>query len=70
MYGQANLTLQWKHQMPMYDDHFSNFGRPPISMIRAKIRPQDLLGSEEEDFLSFLSNMGMAAILVNKPRPF
>ena len=69
MYGQANLTLQWKRQMPMYDNHFSNFGRPPIPMIRAKIRPQDLLGSEE-DVWSFLPNMGMAAILVNKPRPF
>ena len=34
----------------MYDHHFSNFGRPPSLMICAKIQPQGILSSEEEDF--------------------
>ena len=36
-------------------------------MIWAKIRPQGLFGSREEDFKGFLTYMGMAAILVNGP---
>ena len=67
----ANITLPWKGQMPMYDHYFSNFGRPP--MICAKIQPQGTLGSGEEDFLKVFTtfvHMGMAAILVNGPQPF
>ena len=39
-------------------------------MTYAKIQPQGILGSGEEDFLRFLPYMGMAAILVNGPWPF
>ena len=39
-------------------------------MIPAKVKPQGILGSGGEDFLSFLPYMGVAAILVNGPRPF
>ena len=39
-------------------------------MICAKIQPQGILGSGEEDFYRFLPYMGMAAILVNGPWPF
>ena len=40
----------------MYNHYFSNFGRPPppppppSPMIYAKIQPQSILGSGEEDF--------------------
>ena len=34
----------------MYDHYFSSFGRPPFPMIYAKIQPQGILGSGEEDF--------------------
>ena len=37
----------------------------PSPMISAKIQPQGILRSGEEDFLRFLPYMGMAAILVN-----
>ena len=39
-------------------------------MTYAKIQPKGILGSGEEDFKRFLPYMGMAAILVNEPRPF
>ena len=39
-------------------------------MIPAKVQPQGILDSGEEDFSRFLPYMGMAAILVNGPRPF
>ena len=39
-------------------------------IIYAKIQPQGILGSGEEDFKRFLPYMGMAAILVNRPQPF
>ena len=39
-------------------------------MNYAKIQPQSILGSGEEDFSMFLPYMGMAAILVNELRPF
>ena len=42
----------------------------PSPMIYAKIQPQGILGSGEEDFSRFLPYIGMAAILVNGPRPF
>ena len=35
--------------------------------ICAKIRPQDLFGSGEEEIQCFLPDMGMAAILINGP---
>ena len=38
-------------------------------MTYEEIQPQGILGSGE-DFLRFLPYMGMAAILVNVPRPF
>ena len=34
----------------MYDHYFSNFGRPPVPMICAKIQPHGILSSGEEDF--------------------
>ena len=43
----------------------------PLSpIIYAKIQPQSILGSGEEDFERFLPYMGMVAILVNELRPF
>ena len=39
-------------------------------MIYAKIQPQGILSSGEEDFKKFLPYMGMVAILVNGPWPF
>ena len=39
-------------------------------MICAKIQPQGILDSGEEDFSKFLPYMGMAAILVNGRQPF
>ena len=39
-------------------------------MIKAKIQTQGILNSGVEDFQKFLPYMGMAAILVNEPRPF
>ena len=39
-------------------------------MICAQIQPQGILGSGEEDFERVLPYMGMAAVLVNEPRPF
>ena len=42
----------------------------PSPMIPAKIQPQGILGSGGEDIERFLSYMGVAAILVNGPRPF
>ena len=41
----------------------------PSPMAYAKIQPQGILSSGEH-FQRFLPYMGMAAILVNKPRPF
>ena len=38
-------------------------------MTYAKIQPQGILGSGEEDFSRFLPYVGMEAILVNGPRP-
>ena len=49
----------------MYDHYFSNFGRPLVP----DDLPQGILGSGE-DFWRFIPYMGMAAILVNGPRPF
>ena len=40
------------------------------TVICAKIRPQGLFGSGEEEFWKFLPYMGMAAILVNGRWPF
>ena len=37
----------------------------PSPMIYAKIQPQGILGSGEEDFWRFLTYMGMVTILVN-----
>ena len=34
----------------MYDHYFSNFGRPPVPNDLAKIQPQGILGTGEEDF--------------------
>ena len=34
----------------MYDNSFSNFGRPPVPMIPAKVQPQGILSSGKEDF--------------------
>ena len=34
----------------MYDDLFSNFGRSPVPDICARIQPQGILSSGEEDF--------------------
>ena len=34
----------------MYDHHFSNFGRPPVSDDLYKVQPQGILFSGEEDF--------------------
>ena len=64
-YTEANLTSLLKREMPMYDHHFSNFGRPPV--------PNDLcidsaIGHprfSRSRFLKVLSYMSMAAILVN-----
>ena len=42
----------------------------PTPMICAKIQPQGILSSGEEDFWRFLLYMGMAAIFVNRPKPF
>ena len=42
----------------------------PSLMICAKIQPQSILCSGEDDFWRFLPYMGMAAILVNEPWPF
>ena len=39
-------------------------------MIPAKVQPQGILSSGEEDFYRFLPYMGVAAILVNGPQPF
>ena len=39
-------------------------------MLHTKFQGHRSVGSEEEDFLRFLSYMGMAAILVMGPRPF
>ena len=39
-------------------------------MMPAKVQPQGILGSEEEDFKRFLPYMDAAATLVNGPRPF
>ena len=39
-------------------------------MTYAKIQPQGILSSGEEDFKRFLPYMGMAANLVNEPQPF
>ena len=50
MHREANLTLPSKGQMSMYDQYFSNFGRPLSPMIYAKIQIQSILGSREIDF--------------------
>ena len=42
----------------------------PSPMIPAKVQPKGILGSEGEDFKRYLPYMGVAAILVNGPRPF
>ena len=42
----------------------------PCSMNCAKIHPQGILGSVEENFLKFLPYMSMAVILVNGPQLF
>ena len=39
-------------------------------MMHAKIQPQSIFGSREEDFKRFLPYMGMVAILVNELWPF
>ena len=39
-------------------------------MLHAKFQDHRTSGSGEEDFLRFLPYMGMAAILVMRPRPF
>ena len=43
---------------------------PMSPIIYAKIQPQSILSSREEDFLRFLPYMGMAAVSVNEPWPF
>ena len=43
---------------------------PLSSMIYAKIQPQSIIGSREEEFFRFLPYMGVVAILVNEPWPF
>ena len=48
----------------MYDHHLATLADLPSPMICAKIQPQGILGSGEEDFWRFLPYMGMAAILV------
>ena len=40
----------------------------PSPLIPAKVQPQGILGFGGEDF--YLPYMGVAAILVNGPRPF
>ena len=42
----------------------------PFLTVCAKIQPQGILSSGEEDFLRFLPYIGMAAILVNRLQPF
>ena len=42
----------------------------PFPMICAKIQPQGILYSGEEDIKRFLPYMGMAAIFVNGQQPF
>ena len=54
----------------MYDHHFNNFGRPPVPDDLCKNSAPSIIGSGLKDFKSFLLYMGMAAILVNGPRPF
>ena len=64
----------------MYDLYFSNFGKPPgPNDLYAKIQPQGILGSGDEDFESFFTIYGhgghlgqwTATILVifRSPRP-
>ena len=48
--------------------HFSNLVDLLSLMVCAKIQPK--ASSGEEDFKRFLPYMGMAAIMVNGPRPF
>ena len=67
IHREGNLTLPKKGQMSKYDLYFSNLVDLPSPMTYAKIQPQGILGSGEEDFLIFLAYMGMAAILVNGP---
>ena len=54
----------------MYDHQFLNLVDLPSLMICAKIQPPGILGSGEEDFLKKIPYVGMAVILVNRPRPF
>ena len=56
--------------MSSYDNSFSILVNLSSPMICAKIQPQGILGSGEEEFWRFLPYMGMAAILVNGPGPF
>ena len=42
----------------------------PYTMLHTKFQGHRSIGSEEEDFLSFLPYMGMAAMLVMWPNSF
>ena len=66
MHREANLTLLKKGQMSIYDIYFSNFGRPPVPDDLCK----DSAPRHPRFWRRFLPYMGMAAILVNGPRPF
>ena len=50
MHWEANLTSPWKGQTSMHNNYYSYFGRLLVPDDFAKIQPQGILGSGEEDF--------------------
>ena len=65
MSREANLTLPYKVK-----SHCTSIILKTLVDFSAKIQPQGILGSGEDDFWRFLPYMGMMAILVNRPWPF
>ena len=66
MHREANVTLLHKkvQRQCRTIDHFSILVDHLSPIFCAKVRPQGLFGSKEEDFKRFLPYTGVAAILI------
>ena len=62
MHREANLY----NPLSPINQFMQRFSPKASSMIAAKVQPQCILGSGEEDFERFLPYTDMAAILVNE----
>ena len=69
-HNRPNLTCRKIGQGQSRVIIYTNFVELDSPMLHAKFQDNRSLGSGEEDFLRFLTYMGVAAILVIRPAPF